>query len=119
MNFNTQGRCRPPHGVYTGLYQCIVLDLQKKAVNRQMLLITTMCIFCNKKTLMLAIRNGSGQTKVLLIITLCLLVSTLLITFASGLDKIRSNKIISLICPNLNLKHSFIDALLKLFRKKE
>ena len=49
----------------------------------------------------------------LLIVTLCLLVSTLLITFASGLDKIRSNKILALFCPNLNLIKLFFDALLE------
>ena len=46
----------------------------------------------------LAIRNGNGQIQELIIITLCLLVhvSTLSITFADGLDKIRSNKILAL-----------------------
>ena len=70
------------------------------------------------KTLILAIRNGRGQTKVLLIITLLLLVSTLLITFASGFGQNKVQQNISLICHNLNLNQLFFDALLGLWRKR-
>ena len=46
-----------------------------------------------------------------------LLVSTLLITFASGFGQNKVQQNISLICHNLNLNQLFFDALLGLWRK--
>ena len=51
----------------------------------------------------------------LLLVTLCLLVSTLLITFTRGLDKMRSNKILALFVLISEFKR--IDALLEFLRK--
>ena len=105
--------------MYSGLYQYVILGLQKQSCRPSNVIDHHNLYFLCSKTLILAIRNGSGQTKVSLIITtLCVLVSTLLITFASGLVKIRSNKKVSLICPNLNLNQLFFDALLDLWRKR-
>ena len=83
--------------MYTGLYRYPVSDLQKQSCRMSNVIGRHNVYFlCNQKRWFWQSENGRGQTKVLLIITLLLVVSTLLIAFVSSLDKIRSNKIVAL-----------------------
>ena len=94
------------------------LIYKNKAVDRQMLLITTLCIFVIK-TLILAIRNVNGQTKLLVIITLCLLVCIYSVDNLCkrfGQNKVQQNIII--ICPHMNLNQLVFEAFLEFLRKR-